>query len=297
MDTRIDQKLSLDEIKERLEALPTLPAIVMALSTLDPMSPDFPRKIRDLVSQEPAMCTRVLQRVNSARFAPVQDVVSVREGLTRLGADEVAKLLTSLSVVQVFVPYTESQKNLWRHALQCAIAARAIANASCLPVPPEEAATCGLLHDLGRFVMLQFDPKDLSRIEESGWNDVHNLVATERDICGFDHAHLGTIAAKHWGLPQKIIDVIAWHHTYDTIDAPQSVVQLTRVIQVADSLSVCLMNGKCDQGLSPDCLAEYLEKSCNNPDWHNRPLSGAKLATLVDKVKHESEEQFKTLGL
>ncbi len=37
----------------------------------------------------------------------------------------------------------------------------------------------------------------------------------------------------------------------------------------------CLMNGKGNQGFSPDCLAEYLEKSCNNPAWNNRPLSGA----------------------
>ncbi|MFK8016071.1 MAG: HDOD domain-containing protein, partial [Gammaproteobacteria bacterium] len=74
----------------------------------------------------------------------------------------------------------------------------------------------GLLHDIGQLVMfhhcetLMIDVMEIATHRE----DV-TLVQAEDNVLGFNHAEVGAALALRWGLPESIMQAIAYHHRAD----------------------------------------------------------------------------------
>ncbi len=290
--------LSRAEIEARIDALPTLPAVVAALMGLSPSSEQYSLRVRELVVRDPPFAVRIMKVANSASFAAVTPVLSLPEALVRLGARQVAQLITAVSVMRVFVPTTEGHRNLWRHAIQVAVGARTIASRGPREVDPQRAYAVGLLHDIGRFVMFEHDPVDFEVIDGKHWSTPAELLAAERDVCGFDHAELGWRASTIWALPEEISDPIRLHHaTVFDSKTPRARVALIKTVQQADALS-CLMLSRPDlTSLDPLVAQEVIERVCPPPGFGTPPASAADLSSIIGPIQNESSNLAAALGL
>jgi HD-like signal output (HDOD) protein len=82
-------------------------------------------------------------------------------------------------------------------------------------VPPE-VFTAALLHDAGKLVMGRFiSPEILKLILKSREEDGLTQLEAESLHLGMDHAELGSVMAKHWQLPMRVIQGIKYHHNPD----------------------------------------------------------------------------------
>jgi putative nucleotidyltransferase with HDIG domain len=226
----------------------------------------------------------------------VTPILSVPEALMRLGARQVAQLITSVSVMRVFVPRSEGHRNLWRHAIQVAVAARTLAANWPGGVDPQQAYVVGLLHDIGRFVMFEHDPVDFDAVESSLWRTPDELLAAERDICGFDHAEIGWRAGKVWGLPDQLADGIRNHHA-TALDGCVSgeVERLLRVVQLSDALSCRLMGCSSFSSLDAEARRAIVEPLCAAvPGVHVTPVN---LASFAGAIQDESTTLAAALGI
>jgi putative nucleotidyltransferase with HDIG domain len=209
------------------------------------------------------------------------------------------EFMQSFSVLEVFLPRTLGQRNLWIHALQTAVAARTVANLCPeLEVPPERAYLAGLLHDIGRFVMFRESAAELGEIDETmGWNSPHALVAAEQQICGYDHAELGWLACQKWKIPEEVGMLIRDHHVYDSSAClPPEVARLMRIVQTADILSVVLL---VNSGLLNRKLQEQypvLDQALSVRSW-TPPIDAGALAPRLPEVDAESHGLAASLGL
>lgn len=200
-------------LEKHLAELPVLPTVVSKLMALDPRSDRHFEEVRLLIESEPSFTARILAAANSAASAPRSPITSVRAAILRMGSVPAANVVLTLAVAHVFVPRDPWEKGLWRHSLDVAVAARKLAACtSSTGLKPEEAYACGLLHDIGRFVLFQEAPDELRRIEEAHARTPEALVEAERAMCGMTHAEIGALACAKWRLPELVTAVVRDHH-------------------------------------------------------------------------------------
>jgi len=292
--------LSPDQLERKLRKLPMLPAVFGELIGLDSDADDYTARVAEIAGREPTLAGRVLCVANGAAMAPATQITSLSDALVRLGARRVSTLISSFAMMQVFVPTTRAQRDLWRHAAQTAVAAQEIAAASDWGVPPQLAYIAGLLHDVGRFVQGDQAGHESARQEVAEWNAPQSLIAAERARLGADHCAVGWMAARIWRLPRAIGEAIRFHHHHGSFDGklPQSGEPLVRIVQQADSVShLLLRDAERLVGLEASVLSVELAEHCICPTWGPPPLDPAALAGQLGVVQARSEEQFAALGL
>ena len=188
-----------------------------------PMLPDFAHRVIDMVSDEDVsvsqlaavvskdqvLASRLLGLANSAYFASMSEISTVQEAIVRMGTAAVRNLVVTVcfySRMQDRNIYGERGKPLLEHGIGTAYMARLLAE--WLGLDEEEAFMYGLLHDIGKLVILKaaFDVR-----RQTGQvvpNDV--LEATMAD----EHANVGAIVLRRWRLPAMLDEPIICHHDW-----------------------------------------------------------------------------------
>lgn len=293
MDSR--QTTTIAKLQRHLDELPVLPVVLVGLLNANPDGDTYFEEVEHLVSSDPAFATRLLRYANSAASAPGRSILKVHEALSRLGCTMAVNLILAASAAKVFVPRHAWAKELWVHALDVA----ALAKALC-PLAPrspkvdlEEAYVCGLLHDIGRFILYLEAPESLRQIDELEWGTPAELVFAEQQVCGFTHAELGGIAAQKWGLPASMAEVIRFHHEPPPASTPQPLARLIEVVRAADWIDVALMKRGGCRAMSDAALNKTLTEAAVLDGYS----VDARLVQVVRGALDEADRLRQTLGL
>ncbi len=248
---------------EKLQDIPTLPVVAMRVNELinDPSSSSS--DIATVLKKDQVLTAKILRLVNSSYYAIPGGVTDVQRALAFLGFNTLAQLVLGLSVFSVF-PDIEledfSMMDFWRHALATAVGSEMLAKRIKHP-KPEEAFTCGLLHDIGKLVLHSIDPERLKSIVKETLKRECSFVEVEKEWELPGHSYLGEVIATKWGLPQVIRLAIRYHHfdvsKMDSILA--SAKPVIHMVRLANTL--CVKNkigksGDCTSGeITEDMLA------------------------------------------
>lgn len=202
------------ELIEKLQDIPTLPMVAMAVNELinDPNSSSS--DIAEVLKKDQVLTAKILRLVNSSYYAIPGGVSDVQRALAFLGFNTLAQLVLSLSVFSVFSTFDNedfTMLDFWRHAIGTAVCSEILAKKLKLP-RPEEAFTCGLLHDIGKLVLHEIDPARLIEITQHAAKNKSGFVDVEREWDVPSHSYLGEVIATKWGLPQVIRLAIRYHH-------------------------------------------------------------------------------------
>ena len=76
----------------------------------------------------------------------------------------------------------------------------------------DEAFTAGLLHDVGKLVLLDELPEKCGEISELVGSANCRLWEAEAEILGTTHAQIGAYLMGIWGLSESSVEAIAFHH-------------------------------------------------------------------------------------
>jgi putative nucleotidyltransferase with HDIG domain len=185
-----------------VEDLPVLPHLVAELLRLNPSHDRYFDDVERLVAKDPGTTTRLLALANSAAQRGKSEVRSIPEAMVRLGARGISSLKKP------------AERGLWAHALETAHVAAALGRAlGPRELNPEELYLAGLMHDIGRFVMLVEVGEDVSPLQEGTWEDPRGALDAEVSACGIDHAELGAVACEHWKMPETVARAARFHHS------------------------------------------------------------------------------------
>lgn len=208
-------KTTFDRIIRRLERLPALPEVIDKIvdQAKDPESSAHDLAI--LIEKDEGLAGRLLRLVNSPFYGLSGKVSTVQSAVTLLGFRTVRSLALSVSVFQSFKwanPERASRfLRYWQHSLATATAARLIA-AQKQWRNPEEAFTAGLMHDLGKLIILQKDPEPFEEACREARNRGVDLTEVEEQQFGLSHPQLGHMVAERWRFPAPLADAIRYHH-------------------------------------------------------------------------------------
>jgi putative nucleotidyltransferase with HDIG domain len=252
------------ELLAKLHDIPTLPIIAMRVNELinDPNSSSA--DIADVLKKDQVMTAKILRLVNSSYYAIPGGCADVQRALAFLGFNTLAQLVLSLSVFSVFSGATSeyfSMIDFWKHALGTAVCSELLAKRLKI-AKPEEAFTCGLLHDIGKLVLHEIDPDRLAGIVTETARSERSFFDVEREWDLPGHSYLGEVIATKWGLPQVIRLSIHYHHfdvsKMDSILA--SMKPMIQIVRLANTL--CIKNGI---GKSGDCSKGEITADMINP--------------------------------
>jgi putative nucleotidyltransferase with HDIG domain len=184
-----------------------------------------------IIGRDVAMTANILKLVNSAFFGARQSITRVDRAVAYLGLDTVAALAMGHSLFQSSgssAPGGVNLEGLWRHSLQTAMAARAIALVEKFPTARvEEAFLAGVLHDVGRVVYAT------QRTPKTG--EPAGSIEDTADEINLHHAEVGAYLLGLWGFPSHIVAAVALHHTPSR--RADTSFDLTALIHVADRLA------------------------------------------------------------
>lgn len=169
------------------------------------------------------MCAKILQMVNSAFFGLPRQVTSPVKAVQFLGLDTVKALILSVKVFSMlshsdFAHYSVDE--LWRHSLGAGLCSKEIAKTENWGQELlDEAFTAGLLHDVGKLILVDKFPAECLEVVKRINNETR-LYEAEQEVFGTTHAQVGAYLLGIWGLSGSIIKTVAWHHTPGSCPAP-----------------------------------------------------------------------------
>jgi putative nucleotidyltransferase with HDIG domain len=292
------QKRTFESLEYRLEHIALLPAVVARLAALDLDSPDATDDVLALVRSDPPLALRLLQLANAQRGH--NDIDTIAGAVHKVGALGIAKMILAVSVVEVFVPHTRGQRNLWIHSIQTALAARRLAVLRPdMGLRAEQCFLAGLLHDIGRFLIFEHWPQEMAALDEIEVTCPQELVAAERLVCGFDHAALGYEVCRRWRLPESLCQMAKTHHFYGEARkwVPPEVAVLVRFVQEADCLSFGLLRNPVASFQSDADRTRSIETSLRILTAAERILPAAELTEQLIDLDQEARKAAAGIGV
>ena len=205
--------LKLRQLVSQVDTLPSLPALCQSLRTLLESPTASIPAIADIVAQDPGITAKLLQLVNSAFLGMASHQSDPRSAVSVIGIDNLQALMSLGLFTELSPELVRKLERSWIHSRNTATFAQAIAKAEALS---EEAAqgcfTAGLLHDIGQQLLASLCSHEYAEVISYAKAHGITLVASEYQTFGASHAQVGAYLLGLWGLPDSIVEAVAWHH-------------------------------------------------------------------------------------
>lgn len=229
--------LRAEEVLASVHDLPALPAVVMELIQSIGDANVSAEVLAAKIALDQALAAKTLRLANSSFYGLSRQVTSIAEATTILGLRTLRSIATAAGLVNGFsgaackgFPFDA----FWRHAIGAALCARSLAQA--LRLDEDAAFTLGLMHDIGRLVLVSRHAERYAvALDHQRAQDCLASEA-ERFAFGTDHAVVGAMVAEHWHFAPAIVAAIAGHHDPQASDA----MRLADVVHVADNMAHAL---------------------------------------------------------
>lgn len=247
------------KIKERIlidiEGLPPFPASATRIMDLCNDPDSSLDVIADAIMSDPAIITGVMKLSNSAAFITGKRIENVIEAVRILGIRNIRSMVLASSARRIIDERYARYEEIWEHSNRVAAYARTIALSYNGPAIAEKASLAGLLHDLGKIILLATDPGTVATIAKQA-RDRKLITETfmEEITIGISHSTIGGLVATKWNFPDYLVDAIRSHH--DPLNAAEANEPVVRAVYLANMLSG-METGKYEYHY---CHEEVLEK-------------------------------------
>lgn len=170
--------------------------------------------IADVVSKDMSLSAKLLKLVNSAFYGFPSQIASISRAVAILGTKELTSLAMGISLMKSFEGVSLqiiSMEDFWKHSIACGIFAGLIASRQ-PGLSQERFFVAGLLHDIGRLIMIKIIPDAFSAAALLSIKKRIPAFQAEKEVLGFDHARVGGLLCREWKLPVGLEQMIHFHH-------------------------------------------------------------------------------------
>jgi HD-like signal output (HDOD) protein len=263
------------DLVSRNVRLVSLPEVCIQVQALADSPHTTAADIGDVVGKDTALTTRLLKLVNSAYFSLPKKIDTISRAVNMIGMRELRNLTLAASAAEVFSRIPANLVDMaafWQHSVYCGLIGRNLAG-RCNVLHSERLFTAGLLHDVGRLLMLMKMPDQIGTAESMRQQSQDDVCTIERGLIGFDHAQVGHALLAHWNMPDSLCESVLYHHN------PESAAEArleAAIVHIADQVTHCAQESKDPQG-SPfyDPYGALLDSDLNADDIGAAALENA----------------------
>ncbi len=250
----------------KISGLPAMPQLYSKLRSMLVDERCAMSDIADLIKQDPGMCAKILQLVNSAFFRLSRPLSRIEEAIGYLGLEAVHRVVLAGELFdESNCPHAARGvlESLRTHSVVTATIASQL-----LPdkKQQEDAFVAALLHDIGKLLVAVHLPEHYQAAVEHAKATRLSQHAAEIALAGVSHAEVGAYLLGIWGLPYFIVEAVANHHEPARVD--DAAFGVLGAVHVADALAHVLVDGA-DVKIDP-VYAERVGIAGRWPEWKAR---------------------------
>jgi HD-like signal output (HDOD) protein len=274
-----------------IDLFPNLPVHVHEILRIVSDYESNSKEVEKLASSDPVMASKILNAVNSAYYGLSKKTENIRLAIVLLGYGEIRNIALRCGISEVmgsggnYKGY--STRALWKHSYLVSVCAETFEEDK----DSDRAGillTLGLLHDIGKFALCNAAQiMRNKRIQIKGVKSPFQsnyVLEKEQELFGANHAVVGALITKKWGLSKKIYSTIEYHHypSFFSIDSiPKEYVKDIAVVSISDQI-VNTLEG--EKNLLPEPSPEYFEILGLKPPLKN--LLTDELNKKLEKAKN-----------
>ena len=241
LSSKSDKKIEFEDLKNRIDMLKPVPETARRIISRMEYSGSSLSDLEKYISQDQAITANVLKMCNSAQDGFPGRISSVKRAAALLETKTLKKIVMSASLCNLYKDeigaYSVEKGEMLNHSLCCGMVAELICQEKKIK-NPDTVFTAGLLHDIGKVILDQYDFEKFNLIMDRVFNDSATFLDAENEILGYNHAQIGGIIAREWNLPEVLIEAISFHHRPQEAKENPEVVS---VVHIADN--ICSMIG------------------------------------------------------
>ncbi len=220
--------LDVDTLIESI-AIPPRPALLTEVQKeMAADDPDLGR-ISRLVSMDVAMTAAVLRSVNSPFYALARQATTLDHAIVLLGQRQIGSLVTGFALRQAVKGDGANLTRFWDVSTKRSYALYRLAR-GLRGVEVDVAQSFGLFCDVGIPLLMQRFPDYGATLQAANRSDSQPFTAVEHAAHQTDHAMIGALMARSWGLPKIVCDAIRLHHDYSVFQDPNGDEAVERLI-------------------------------------------------------------------
>jgi putative nucleotidyltransferase with HDIG domain len=227
------------DVKSRIladvESLPTFPENIIELQRLCSEKNTTIDAISDRISRDPALTADVIKLSNSAGFVPGKKIVTIKDAVKIIGLKNLNLILTASATKRILDDKYKKFETIWEHCIRVAYYSRELARKKNLHPLADSAFIAGLLHDIGKIVLLSADPNVVNIISEITRNkQMRSSSILEEISIGISHSEIGGLIANKWNFPADLTKAIEFHHSLLNVESDYRI--LTWIIYTTNML-------------------------------------------------------------
>jgi HD-like signal output (HDOD) protein len=217
------EPLVMDLITRDAIKVPLHPPVAMRLQKVVGSGKFGAADLAKIVGEDQALAATLLRYANSPKYRGIEQITSLHDAITRMGAAEVCRSAFALSFASHSSapgPLAGLRRRWWYQALLCAHVSYHLGDLRGLR--RDEAFVCGLLHDFGRAVTLAGFEQILLEKEDDRTLPAHLWESSVDRI----HVEAGVTLAQRWNLSTLVRAAMALHHSPEDAGVHRKMVEV-----------------------------------------------------------------------
>ncbi|MES2069211.1 MAG: HDOD domain-containing protein [Pseudomonadota bacterium] len=257
----------------RIPPRPSLLADVQQeLSAHDP----DPKKLAKIIANDVALSASLMKLANSPFFGLRLKAGSVEHAVDLLGLNQCSMLLTGIIARQTIGSGGAAMARFWDFSTKRAQAMIYLARQMRV-CPTDMAHTFGLFCDIGVPLLMEKFPDYGKTLEQANQDFINKITDIEDQRYNTNHAAVGSLLARTWGLPAEVSVAILLQHDYRSLQDRATEESVRTLIALA-------------------LLAEYAIHKYHGEDVFAEWEKGGEIAChFLGLSQHEVEDRFEEL--
>lgn len=267
-----------EEIKQS-NTLPQLPQVMLKLIKACNSDNTDIDELAGIISTDPSLTSQLIQIIGSPYINLPKEVNSIKNAVVYLGLDTIRNIAISTSAMRFFkfskavLEFDIGQ--FWYHSYKCGVLARKIAEENDFS-SPDEFFLAGLLHDIGRLVLMQNFPDDYNTILQKSSSE-KQILAAEMELFNANTPQVSAWLFKQWNLNPLISDSVLYIN--ESIQQIEGALSHVKLVFISNFLA----------------QHDVLEKVCDMMSLTD--LSQDRLEEIAVEAEQEVSEMAKSLGI
>jgi HD-like signal output (HDOD) protein len=199
--------------------IPPRPSLLVDLQRELAQSDPSSRNIARIIVNDVGMSGALLKLANSPFFGAGRKAKSVEQAITFLGINQCAALLTGLLAKEAIEGNAAELNIFWEMSARRAQAVVFLSRKLRI-APPDIAHTFGLFCDIGVPLLMNRFADYKSTFAMASAEPDATFTSMEDARHQTNHATIGCLLARNWGLSPDVSWAILHHHDYSVLDDP-----------------------------------------------------------------------------
>ncbi len=199
------------------DALEAFPALAESRNRVLSVVRDENPRTGDVVAAVESDCSlvitvlRMANRLGGRKRGKITSVPKAVEALTPEGVDALVSRSATFDFFERSPGWDNAPERFRLHAVATQSAADRVARVLEYP-ERDELLVSALLHDVGKLVLMHAYPAYPEQIHGEARTPEQRIKSERREL-GVDHALVGGVLARRWGLPDRLATAIERHHS------------------------------------------------------------------------------------